>query len=60
MEHRFYVEELIANFGYEQLTANDDYGDSPEARTHFEFEYATTGVKATGVEHIPEVSPNKD
>lgn len=59
MKHRLYVEELVCNLSYEQLTNYDNTDNSPEALAHLQLEYAFAGLKTAGIEHIPEVCPDE-
>ena len=60
MEHWLNIEKLISNFSNEKLAYYYNRHNRPEATAHFEFEDALASIKATGIEHIPEVCPNKD
>lgn len=59
MEHWLNVKELVGDLGNEQLTGYNYCDNCPESAAHFYAEYAFAGLKHTGVEHIPEMSPNK-
>ena len=60
MEHWLDVEKFVGNFGYEQLSDNDNSNYGPKFAAHFYGEHAVAGFEAARVEHVPEVSPHED